>query len=168
MVKVVFVDNFKSRWSLWRCAFLSLQSYHQACVLKRNATDSTCDPCLNSRSERRLLPLRSLLRCAATVLLLARPMHQPPEQSAALGFPCSPPLKTNTFYLFLSLSQKRKIYHALSLPRHLQTFSEERHQALRKLSLKEQHVASYSLAVRCHLEHQRKNTAHCWYADPGW
>lgn len=30
--------------SLRQCAWLSLESYHKACVLKRDATDSTCDP----------------------------------------------------------------------------------------------------------------------------
>lgn len=56
----------------------------------------TC--CVNSRSDRRLLPpLRSVLRCAATALPLARAMPAAPGSEWSFGvFPCAPPLKTNT------------------------------------------------------------------------
>lgn len=56
----------------------------------------TC--CLNSRSDRRLLPpLCIVLRCAATALPLARAMLAAPGSEWSFGvFPCAPPLKTNT------------------------------------------------------------------------
>lgn len=71
------------------------------------------------------------------------------------GFDCASASRSaNGCFVFISVR-----FASVVVLRAIQKFSGEVHHALRKLSLKGQHVVSYSFAARCHLEHLRKTSA---------